>query len=148
MTNYEYWKDTIQTIWDKNGKVGVTKNEVPCDCYIINCNDCIMFDDHNQCQEVIFKWLMAEHVDKPKLTRKERQFCELVETGYIARDFNGNVYYYNNRPYKKNTLWYSIPQDSTNLKRILFPNNHFKFIEWSDKEPWTIEDLLKLGVEE
>ena len=147
MTNYEYWKDTIQAIWDRGKTVGLTEEEVPCDCHSMCCENCIMYGGNN-CQESAFKWLMAEHIDKPKLTRKERQFCELVETGYIARDFNGNVYYYNNKPYKKNTLWYSIPQDSTNLKRILFSNNHFKFIEWSDKEPWAIEDLLKLRVEE
>ena len=147
MTNYEYWKNTIQAIWDKGNHVGLTEEEVPCSCRSIRCENCIICGGNN-CQEIAFKWLMAEHVDKPKLTRKERQFCELVETGYIARDFNGSVYYYNNRPDKKGALWYSIPKDSTNLKRILFSNNHFKFIEWSDKEPWAIEDLLKLRVEE
>lgn len=148
MTNYEYWKDTIQAIWDKNGKVGVTKNEVPCDCYNINCNDCIMFDDHNQCQEDIFKWLMAEYVDKPKLTKKERQFCELVETGYIARDFNGSIYYYCSKPFKKDRYWYRSWEDNFKLNPILFSEDDFIFIDWGDKEPWSIEDLLKLEVEE
>ena len=147
MTNYEYWKDTVQAIWDRGKTVGITEEEVPCDCHSMCCENCIIYGGNN-CQESAFKWLMAEHVDKPKLTRKERQFCELVETGYIARDFNGNVYYYNNRPDKEGTLWYSIPKNSINLKYILFSDNHFKFIEWSDKEPWAIEDLLKLRVEE
>ena len=147
MTNYEYWKDTIQAIWNRGKTVGVTEEEVPCDCHGMCCDNCIMYGGNN-CQESAFKWLMAEHVDKPKLTRKERQFCELVGTGYIARDYNGNVYYYNNRPDKEGKLWYSIPKNSINLKYILFSDNHFKFIEWSDKEPWAIEDLLKLRVEE
>ena len=147
MTNYEYWKDTIQAIWNEGKLVDLDEDEVKCVCSYIRCKKCVVYDGNN-CQKGVFEWLMAEHVDKPKLTRKERQFCELVGTGYIARDYNGNIYYYNNRPDKEGKLWYSIPKNSINLKYILFSDNHFKFIEWSDKEPWAIEDLLKLGVEE
>ena len=148
MTNYEYWKGVIQAIWDKNSKVGITKNEVPCDCYSINCHDCIMFDEYEQCEEKKFKWLMAEHVDKPELTKKERQFCELVETGYIARDFNGIIYFYRDKPVKKDRYWYRDGEGNCKLGHILFSDDHFKFIDWTDKEPWSIEDLLKLEVRE
>ena len=148
MTNYEYWKGIIQAIWDKKDRVGVNGKEVPCGCNRINCDDCIVNNNGYNCQETVFKWLMAEHVDKPKLTKKERQFCELIEVGYIARDSNEQIFHFKNKPIKRCKYWKEETNEysTTNLRILLGSNDYFDFIKWEDKEPWSIEDLLKLDV--
>lgn len=48
----------------------------------------------------LIKWLAEEYVEPVKLNKKERLFCELVETGYVARDSNNRLYWYKNIPNK------------------------------------------------
>lgn len=80
----------------------------------------------------------------PKLTKRERVFCEFVEKGYIARDENGNLIYYATKPEKGAYIheWFS----SGTFMRL--KKEFFEFITWEDDKPWAVADLLKLEVEE
>ena len=92
---------------------------------------------------------IKKHQNLPR--KKERQFCELMETGWIARDSNSNpfnqrLYYYHNNPNKEDDYW-DCEGDYISIDKILkSTQTSFNFIKWEDEEPWNIKDLLKLEV--
>lgn len=143
MTNFEKYKDEILKI-SKETKVAVDKTRnTPTKCLNISCGKCLLY---SQCDEEAFvKWLYSEYQEPaPKLTKAERGFCEIVKTGYIARDAVKKclVYYSEEPEIDLNGYYRYSPYDSVEL-----PLEPFSFITWGDKEPWSIEDLLKLEVE-
>ena len=83
------------------------------------------------------KELLWERKD-PKITEDEKVILRNVPQYYkwIARDGNGVVCLYPDKPHKSKTIWDSYG--------TLFPFHHlFKFIKWEDEEPYLIEELLK-----
>lgn len=56
---------------------------------------------------------------------------------YIARDKDNTLYIYKDEPQKKKEVWGSI-----HGYKIIDKTDLFKFVEWSDKEPFNIEKLL------
>ena len=156
MTNFEFYEYEILSMLN-NGDTPMVHN-----CKIGSCQECKCYTDVGEkcdfdieggdCTHELLKWLYAEHIEKPHLTKKERQFCELVETGWIARNENGDLYFYESYiepPYKldktDSTIW------RHDVKMYFLSNEHsdlfhvpFTFIKWEDEKPWSIEDLLKL----
>lgn len=61
---------------------------------------------------------------------------------YIARDSNGDIFLYIDKPEKSSKLWCS---DMEYLSIIRFDVD-FPMVKWEDKEPWKIEDLKKFEV--
>ena len=150
MTNFEYFKDEILEITRHNKNIAIV-NDTPMCCGTAQCKDCLRYGDDRCCNSALFEWLYADHIEKPKLTKKERMFCELVETGWIARDENGLGWYFtsltddNNKPFKRIDKWECCNMvPSTYSKLDVLTNNLFSFITWDDEEPWSVEDLLKL----
>lgn len=144
MTNFEYYKEKILDFASKNdcGIALVNNKIIPCDdaeCYM-----CQFYQTTSSCEQNLLKWLYTEHIVPPTLIKKEHQFCELIETGYIARDENGKLYWYTNKPSKREHTWYSSYQCML-ITSAPLPVK-FDFITWEDKEPWSVEDLLKLEV--
>lgn len=154
MTNYEYFKDEIIDMVMCGGHLAVV-DEKPASCDCTPCGKCYanVRKSSESCQSKLKSWLNAEHIEKPKLTKKERQFCELVETGWICRDGCGHLNYrpYANKPHKDLCVlsWKGNVITGTVLHCInaTLPID-FSFITWDDKEPWSVEELLKLEVEE
>lgn len=150
MTNFEYYKEEILEITNKGYAVAVIDNK-PMECPAITyCDEC-QFKSRISCMRDRMKWLYEEHVEKPKLTKKERQFCELVDTGWIARDYDEKLFFYQiNKPCKNGTYWKTKGNRYQNLSQIMFMDIDldFTFITWEDEEPWSVEELLKLEVEE
>ena len=139
MTNFERYKDEILNI-AKIGLVKITKSGEITTCSG-KCNDCILYPEEvKECRNELIEWLYAEV--KPNLTAKERAFCEIVNEGYIARDKDGELYIYANEPPKREEQWCS------DVDFIPLNNEYFSFIIWEDEKPWSIEELLKLEVEE
>ena len=81
--------------------------------------------------------------DKPKLTKAEHSFCEIIQEGYIARDASGDIYYCLSEPEKQCIAW-----EVYNWAPVLLSSCSFPFITWEDSEAWSIEDLLELKAEE
>lgn len=81
----------------------------------------------------------------PKLTKREKEFCEFMKNGWIARDKEKNLYWYNSKPYKNESTW-----NNENSKYICMDllNTPFAFIQWEDDEPCDVSELRKLEVEE
>lgn len=144
MTNFEYYKKEILEITNNGDNVAV-RDDKPIACESLEyCTECEI--KYGDCQFARTKWFCAEHIEQPKLTKKERQFCELVETGWIARDGDGLLVYYVQKPKRGDNCW--IPYSDVLRIDNRFPYIGFPFIKWEDKKPWSIEDLLKLEVEE
>lgn len=144
-TNFEFYKDQILEI-AKIGSLAVC-NDKPVSCGEIQCTCCLFKRDEYGCAQgrELFEWLYAEHIEAPKLTKRGRAFCEAVQTGWIARDECGGLYFYEEAPTKHGILWssnsgiYELPETIWEL---------FSFAKWEDEKPWSVEDLLKLEVEE
>lgn len=139
MTNFERYKDEILNI-AKIGLVKITKSGEITTCSG-KCNDCILYPEEvKECRNELIEWLYAEV--KPNLTAKERTFCEIFTKGYIARDEDGDLYVYANEPLKEEVEW------NADIDSIHLNDEYFPFIKWEDEKPWSIEELLKLEVEE
>ena len=85
------------------------------------------------------KELLWERKETPKLTEDEKAILRNLPKEYkwIARDKNGWIFLYTNRPVKSN-FWLNACESA----RLVFPHL-FQFIKWEDEEPYSIEDLLK-----
>ena len=97
----------------------------------------------HECRKTLAALLAEEHIELPKLTKRERAFCEAVQTGWIARDRNGSLCWFPDDAVVKKSgiIWHAE-------KYVCI--SHFKLqflcIKWEDEKPWSIEDLLKLEV--
>lgn len=90
------------------------------------------------------KLLWERHRELPKLSPAERTILENIpmEWKYIARDEDGNLYIYKAKPFKENNMWYSCGSIVT--KSFSLFNQIFEFIEWTDSEPYCIQELLEV----
>lgn len=154
MTNFEkYRDDVIALIQNYDGLPALVKGK-PHYCMIDVCRRCDLHgrDDHC-CPKGFVEWLYKEYVEVLKLTKREHLLCEAIAHGWIARDADGDLYYYEEKPYKVSiTLcdyWDTKNYNgrTCNLGEIGF-QEALHFIKWEDAEPWSIEKLLKLEVEE
>lgn len=135
MTNFEKYKNELL-----EGKYAVSKetNELKF-CFDLKCIDC----KHGgyACVKEILKWGFKEA--KFELNERQRAFCKMVETGWLARDMCGDLYYYReDMPIRKDGIWYQ-KNSYDKVKRIsefdMFPD--FPFITWMDS-PVSIEELM------
>lgn len=143
MTNMEFYRDEIEEIMDEGHDVAVTKDGVPVKCRVsIYCNECAL---GGQCERELIKWLMSEHEDKPTITARERHLLEFIQTGWIARDTSDGVWWFKKRPEKREAMWDTL---GSRCHITGLVEDVLSFIDWEDKEPWSVEELLKLEVVE
>ena len=136
MTNFEKYKNELL-----EGKYAVSKetNELKF-CFDLKCIDCKHGDGY-ACVKEILKWGFKEA--KFELNGRQRAFCEMVETGWLARDMNGDLYYYReNAPVYQDGMWYK-KKCNDEVERISgvdrFPD--FPFIILMNS-PISIEELM------
>lgn len=101
-----------------------------------NSFDIIKVYKNYTCQELLW-----ERKEKPKLTDVEKIILMNADKHlkYIARDKNGSLYVYQNKPIKRyNEYW----GDGSCGRDFCF-KHLFLFINWTDEEPYLIEDLLE-----
>ena len=82
----------------------------------------------------------AEYKLTPNLSLNERCILkECLNSGhkYITRDEEGDLSIHKTKPMKEISGWYAGDDNC-----IICFNHLFKFVEWSDDEPWRIEDLI------
>jgi len=88
-------------------------------------------------------------MNRIELTEEERAILIMylnVHWKYIARDGDGELYAYKNRPEKdeESGMWFCNGDVIYNIiKSEKSFSNLFSFITWDDDEPYSIEDLLK-----
>ena len=80
-----------------------------------------------------------------KLTEDEKVILRNLPPKFkwITRDKDGTLYLFNEvEPFKECTYW----RNGRDSFEFLYFNSLFQFIKWEDKEPYSIDELLK-GVE-
>lgn len=151
MKNKEKFAKEIFDIACRGDSIAITvsNNEiVPCGS--IECGKCIFkVKESEECSNKIKKWCESEYVDKPKLTSKEKKFLDtlVLNCKYIARDSNGDIYVYYNKPTYDDRTRTWISNNLYYVSKYIF-GSMFDFIKSEDEEPWSIEDLKELEVKD
>lgn len=98
------------------------------DCYGRSCEECR-------------KWLEEEYVEPIALTEAEKIILKNLDSNYkyIARDKDGSLYIFNEKPTKEDEFW-DTPSYYCRLEAF---EHLFKFVQWEDTEPYEIAELLK-----
>lgn len=93
--------------------------------------------------ELEFYGLKVVLNEKPKLTRKEREFLEIhdIET-YIARDESGLLVIGNTEPIQENDYW------EWEENKLYLGESTFNFITWESGKAWSKSELMELEVVE
>lgn len=145
MNNAEKYKGVLlKTIQDTCNTFAFDGRNI-LECKYDYCSVCIFRTGVLPCNCQRVTWLCSEYQEPtPKLTKEEAIFCNIVD-GFIARDKDGNLTLYSSEPYLENEHWFNsdIGVSGTTIKSDLFP-----FITYKSEKYWSIEELLKLGVEE
>lgn len=142
MKNFEFWEKEIKEIAsDYNSSIALVSGK-PVSCKGLHCGKCDWGD--KRCSAERVEWLYAERVESPKINSRTKKFFEAIQTGWVARDDGGAIYHYSKKPEKIITEWYLSNADLIEMSQFNFLS--LDFIKWKDKEPWAVEDILKLDV--
>lgn len=150
-TNMEHYRGEIEAILNKKEVIAISKLDGSIfACNEDECHRCICMDSRDNdiipCDVTLMRWLMSEYKPEPVLTAREKHFVEFVQTGYITRDKNGAMWWFEEKPEKDNEEWQGetcvMPMNGKPYKY----GKAFAFITWEDEEPWSVEELRKLKV--
>ncbi len=88
--------------------------------------------------------------EKPKLTRKERDFLEMLEDGiYIAKDEHSGTRLFSDEPLRRSSAWYvAIHECEDDECGICLKYELFPFITWESGKAWSKSELMELEVAE
>lgn len=122
-------------------------NDEPKECVETECSKCKRDDIDGCSHKILIEWLAEEYVEKPKLTLNEHKLCQVLKKGWLVRDkFNGLTFHVKKPSVADDTEWISSGS-AFKISNLMFEDVKFEFIELGDKEPWSVEDLLKLEIE-
>lgn len=143
MKNKEKFADKIIDFACTRDNIAVNIKGEVVGCSSLICENC-KFGKKEECKTAIKDWLEEEYIEPPVISKKDKVFLEYLKDGYkyIARDYDGDIFLYTNKPEKRFGDWYS-DGEYAGIKSfdVCFP-----MIKRDDKEPWNIEDLRKLEV--
>lgn len=92
--------------------------------------------------------LIWQRPKPPKLSEREIEILKALDVigfKYIARDKGGNIFAYQPKPIKDDDIWVfsgDVHPDETQLFKL--KRDLFSFVNWVDKEPTKISNLLSL----
>lgn len=139
MKNWEFYEDELK---EHSLAFALMNNKVYW-CSDITCSECAFSmgsQTCGECGEAKLKWLYQEHKEPIVLTDDEKSLCKLLGRGWIARDMNGDLWWYKVKPEKKGLTIWTLPEVLTNLQiGIAFHQCKFDFIKWEDEEPWEVK---------
>lgn len=145
MTNAEFFKKELLGIVCDGYSIGIDNvTNKPESCELLGCKNCSLA---GRCSEGLREWCHSEYINKPKLTKNEKKFLDILMSDYkyIARDKDRKLYVYClEKPTKdmERNIWVGESRwIDTDVLNVVFD-----MVTWKDKEPWLIEDLKKLEV--
>lgn len=147
MKNKEKYAKEIMEIACSGDSIAVIKESgriVPCNA--IKCGLCL-FRDYD-CKKKTREWAESEYIEKPVISKRDRESLDYINNNfvYIARDENGSLFVYSEKPIKKSCYYDSIGGVTGSVSFIF--DMKLPMVKWEDNEPWLIEDLKKLEVVE
>lgn len=107
------------------------------------CDDCFFHEAGDHCSNIKIKWLLSEYKEPVKVSSLEYELLKFWDVGrykYITRDRDRRLFVYKEKPSKKYDCWASLYGHHM-LDNDFY--NLFKFVKWEDKEPTSIEYVLK-----
>ena len=131
MKNWEYNEEFVK----KNPLFGVIKGELV-QCADINCEECD-FGGMNYCSIARIEFLYQEYKEPIRLTADEKILCKMINRGWIARDSDGKLRWYEHKPYKGDCKWIRTRQSRCVNIGGIFPQCKFDFIKWEG--PWEVK---------
>lgn len=145
MLNAEKNKEKILDLTKEGNYFAVRKDRqnIARSCDGLCCEECI-FDEEEDCgcSFLRMKWMLSEYKEPVKLTRLEYEllkFWNSKKYKYIARDFSGMLFIYDEKPSKKSEFW-----GSKNAHCILDDFDElFQFVQREDSEPTSIQEVLE-----
>lgn len=146
MTNFEKYKDEILEVLKTTNKLAITKDNKIAPCFGTPCDECKL-SVPKPCRIVWKEWANSEYIEPKVFTEKEKAFFRVCEKlKYAARDSNGNLYFYTDKP-----IYSAIGMGGcwTGWKAIFAPtltNEPFNAIKIEDEEPTSREEIL--GIKE
>lgn len=150
MKNREKYAEQILDIACDGYGVGINKKTgKPCRCEEENCTECAFDGRTNNCRIEVNEWANSQYIEKPKLTKNEKIFLDCLDKDwvYMTEDHVGSLRVHKAKPIKGKDWWVQKEEFSDkNISGLVTLN--FKMVSWWDKEPWLIEDLKNLEVEE
>lgn len=111
-------------------------------CCESNCNYCALYSPNDKCAITRIKWLLSEYKEPIKLTRLEFEILKWLDKGgykFIVRSPSDNLMAHDSIPKKVLNGWIS----ENRYKTLTSFNELFQFIQWHDKEPTSIQDVLR-----
>lgn len=147
MTNKEKNKDEIVDIVAKGDIVAVDRGTLKLvSCDSISCLHCL-FDINNYpenqggCIENLRHWMNSEYAEPKKFTQQEQMVLNICDKiNWLARDEDGDLYGFVEKPIKKDRFWGSENQYVLMSK---ISSCKFEAIKWEDKEPVSREEILR-----
>lgn len=141
MKNFEAYEDKIKEL---NYDFAVKNGEV-IKCYG-SCNSCDFRPNNSgNCKYNKIKWLYEKY--KIKIPLATKVILENLNEKYkwIAKDANGKVWAYENRPKKEIDInkWSNVDSGYMCGFAKVFKEGVFDFLSWGDEKPTNIEELLK-----
>ena len=137
MKNWEFYEKELRTY----GLSFAMEDNQMCSCAFTSCDRCMFsMSESCPCDATRIEWLYQEYKEPIVLTDDEKSLCKLFGRGWIARDKNGKLYWFENKPTNKiNAEWItSITGTIINIDSV-FPQCKFEFIKWEDEEPWEVK---------
>lgn len=151
MKNKEKYVKEIVDIVCEDVSFGVDKRTGSLvSCRELHCAKCL-FNEMNRhaCYDSRKKWSDSEYVERPVISKSDRTFLDYIrdEDKYMARDANGKLFIYSSKPCKDKSFkcWCTCGRSNSPSLHLNY-NVDFPMVQWSDSEPWLIEDLKKLEV--
>lgn len=137
MKNWEFYEEQLK---EHSLAFALVNNQIRW-CSETSCSECAFGPKCSlSCNEVKIKWLYQEHKEPVVLTDDEKALCKLLGRGWIARDKNGDLYWYENKTEDKVDEHWCIPINTTIMAiSKIFPQCKFDFIKWEDEEPWEVK---------
>lgn len=132
MKNWEFYEKELRTY----GLSFAMEDNQMCSCAFTSCDRCMFsMSESYPCDATRVKWLYQEYKEPVILTDDEKALCKLLGRGWIARDKDGTLWWFENKPKEKFIdVWYT-----TFIELSAFPQCKFDFIKWEDEEPWEVK---------
>ena len=145
-TNMEHFRSEIKEIIARHKHfLPAVVDGKPVECEGLGCNKCMLYEATEPCSIHFVKWLMSEYKPEPVLTEREKHFVEFAQEGWLARDEEGDLWWYREKPEKGTESWKN-GKVLYSFKGMLDFKQYFRFITWEDEEPWSIKRLRELKV--
>lgn len=143
MTNFEKYYDKISKLFMCNYMVTSDGEILQCTKVKDNCDsvNCI-FNILGHCGiDRKREWLFDEFI--PPISFSELIFVRIFkDRGWLARDKDGSLYLYLEKPTKGQTKW--CIKDGIDVRVcVKLDEEYFKFIRWEDKKPVSLSYIKK-----